>query len=135
MNRSLRYALATAAIGVALLAASAAHAQSAGFMRMPSTPMQYLGCGYGAGHHAPIVRTPAQHPEPMRRRTFVPACYGTLDPACYAPIGCYGEACYGPTFGAAQPPASARAFAPQFPQQPSAYPAMARGPVPGYAPR
>ncbi len=126
MNGSVRYVLATAAIGAALLTASAAHAQSAGFMRMPSTPMQYLGLGYGAGHHAPIVRTPAEHPPAMQRRTFVPPCYGTLGPACYSPVGCYGPACHSPAFGAAATP---------MPQQRPAgvYQPMARRPMPGYA--
>jgi hypothetical protein len=83
---------------VGLLAALAvgetsAQAQSLGYMRMPSTLAQYVGCGYGAGHHAPIVRTPLVRPERVPRMTVAPPC-DPLYPAGYQPIGCYGEPCY-----------------------------------------
>lgn len=74
--------------------AADAQAQAIGFMRMPSTIAQYVGCGYGAGHHAPIVRTPLQRPAYVQRVTIVPAYQGPLYPAGYAPIGCYGGNCY-----------------------------------------
>lgn len=84
--------IAVLAVGGAALA-SAAAAQSIGCMRMPSTLAQYVGCGYGAGHHAPIVRTPLQRPERMQRMMIVAPCEGPFQPAAYAPIGCYGGVC------------------------------------------
>jgi hypothetical protein len=71
-----------------------ASAQGIGCAKMPSTVPQYFGFGYGAGHHAPIVRTPAQQPPRMDRRVRVAARCGTLGPAPYAPLGCY-SGCYG----------------------------------------
>lgn len=61
---------------------------------MPSRLAQCLGYGYGPGHHAPIVRTPGVHPDHVPRYTRIPRSTGELYPAPYAPIGCYGEACY-----------------------------------------
>lgn len=81
-------------VGVAALAATPARGQSTGCMRMPSTWAQYVGCGYGAGHHAPIVRTPLQRPPRVPRMVIVSACEGPLCPAAYEPIGCYGGGCY-----------------------------------------
>lgn len=85
--------------GVLLCAATAmvmeeAAAQSFGFYSMPSRFTQYLGYGYGAGHHVPIVKTPGQHPPRVPRHVRAPDTCGPLYSAPYAPIGCHGEACY-----------------------------------------
>ena len=91
------------AAAVAMLA-SACEAAAISPSAMPSRVAQYFGYGYGAGHHAPIVRTPGQHPEHIPRYARVPRSYGPLYPAPYAPIGCYGEACYqAPTSGTMMP--------------------------------
>jgi hypothetical protein len=96
MARSLKLSVGVLVAGAALAAtAPRAAAESIGFMHMPSTVAQFLGYGYGAGHHAPIVRTPAQRPAPTPRRAAPPPCYGPLYPAAYAPIGCYDCGCYG----------------------------------------
>ena len=79
--------LAAAVAGISQMAAG----ESIGCYSMPSRFSQYLGYGYGAGHHAPIVRTPAQHPYQAPRNV---RSYGPLYPAPYAPIGCYGQTCY-----------------------------------------
>ena len=83
----------TLAAAVAMLA-SACDATAVGPSAMPSRVAQYFGYGYGPGHHAPIVRTPGHHPENVPRYARVPRSYGPLYPAPYAPLGCYGEACY-----------------------------------------
>ena len=79
---------------IAATASSEASAQSFGFYSMPSRVSQYLGYGYGAGHHAPIVRTPGQHPPRVPRHAKAPAACGPLYAAPVAPIGCTGESCY-----------------------------------------
>jgi hypothetical protein len=89
-------------VGMALvgsLATEMAMAQSIGVARMPSTVAQYFGVGYGAGHHAPIVRTPGYRPERVARVAFVPSYYGPLQPAPYAVVGCNGADC-APTISA-----------------------------------
>jgi hypothetical protein len=73
------------------------HGQSVGCARMPSTWAQYLGWGYGAGHHAPMVRTPWQHPDRVQRMAFAPPQCGPLAPAPYEIQGCYGGHCGEPT--------------------------------------
>ncbi len=95
MTRFGKVAMAVVVAGAALACAERVQAQSWGFMHLPSTTPQYLGYGYGAGHHAPIVKTPAQRPPRMQRWMRVPACYGSLAPAAYAPMGCYGGSCAG----------------------------------------
>jgi hypothetical protein len=127
----------------AIMCAGHASAQSLGSMALPSTFPQFIGYGYGAGHHAPIVRTPGQQPPRMDRRMKAPACYGPLCPEPYAPMGCYGGACYGPTVG--MPPCAAAAprtvphsaplssgFVPKRPLPPPAalQPPQMYGPVP-----
>lgn len=134
MAGSLRTLLSVGVIGAGLVAASTARAQAIGRMRMPSTVPQYFAVGYGAGHHAPLVRTPAQHPERIRRTTYVPACYGPLGPAGYEPIGCYGGTCYSAPTAPAPAPAPAGAFAPAM-QGPIVYQPTARRWVLGYAVR
>lgn len=87
-----RVTAALAAMVVAATAGREAAAQSIGCMRLPSTVGQYFGYGYGAGHHAPIVRTPHQEPQRIARRTFAPPWCGPLQPLPYEPAGCYGPA-------------------------------------------
>jgi hypothetical protein len=88
------------------LVANIGAAESIGRASMPSRLAQYLGYGYGAGHHAPMVRTPGQHPQHVPRNVRVPRSSGPLYPAAYAPVGCYGEACYpAPAPQLAPPPA------------------------------
>ena len=92
-NRISLFALVNALIFAIVLAAAPADAQSIGFARMPSTVSQYFGCGYGAGHHAPIVYTPGQLPDRMDRHQRVPAYWGQMSPTAYAPIGCGSGGC------------------------------------------
>jgi hypothetical protein len=68
-------------------------AQSIGCYHMPSTVAQYFGYCYGAGHHAPIVKTPWQHPQRVQRMSFAPRQCGPLGPAPYEIYGCYGGQC------------------------------------------
>jgi len=81
------------AAGAALAWCETARAQSVGCFGMPSRASQYFGYGYGAGHHAPIVRSWGQHPSRVPRNVHVPAAQGPLYPAPYAPVGCYGQFC------------------------------------------
>jgi hypothetical protein len=159
MNRLVRTAVICGAIGAALVIAPTGRAQSIGCMRMPSTIGQFFGYGYGAGHHAPIVRTPGMHPERVQRRAISPAACGPLGPAPYEMMGCYdgvcpsgacqGGACMGgggggPYLGGA--PAAMRPtqpmMAPVPPQQyapqmhgPQMQPPMAMRPTAGYVVR
>src|SRR5215207_1582792 len=94
MNLKIKTAGQLLLIGFVALVANAVAAESIGRAAMPSRLAQYLGYGYGAGHHAPIVRTPGQHPEHVARNVRMPWGSGPLYPAPYAPVGCYGEACY-----------------------------------------
>jgi hypothetical protein len=88
-------------LALSLLLAIAAHvagatdlsAQSFGFYGMPSRFTQYLGYGYGAGHHAPIARTPGIHPARMPRKVVVSGPCGAPYTAEYQPLGCYGQSC------------------------------------------
>lgn len=91
-----RLLLGVIAVTTAMSRADQTSAQSLGCLALPSTMPQVIGYGYGAGHHAPIVRTPAQRPPRMDRHVKAPACYGPLCPEPYAPIGCYGAACCAP---------------------------------------
>lgn len=87
--------LAPVAFTLVVAAASAAtgHAQSWGPSHLPSRFSQYLGWGYGAGHHAPIVRTPGLHPPRTPRWIVHAAADGPLYVAPYRPLGCYSEVC------------------------------------------
>jgi hypothetical protein len=76
-------------------ASTSAQAQSLGCFEMPSRVTQYFGYGYGAGHHAPIARTPGRGPARIPRSATLPATCGGPYVAPYQPVGCYGEACYG----------------------------------------
>ena len=46
--------------------------QSFGPWHVPSTSAQFFGHGYGAGHHAPLVRTPGGRPPHVPRVTVIP---------------------------------------------------------------
>jgi hypothetical protein len=105
--RSLKLLAISLVVCATAAATDRAAAESIGCMKMPSTVAQFLGYGYGAGHHVPIVRTPAHHPAPTPRRVVAPPCYGPLYPAAYAPIGCYDSSCscmqLGPPMAAPMP--------------------------------
>lgn len=92
---TVRLTAGVALVVAALITAEKAPAASFGPSAMPSRVAQYFGCGYGAGHHAPIVRTPGQHPHHAPRYVRVPRAAGPLYPAPYVLVGCYGEACHG----------------------------------------
>jgi hypothetical protein len=79
--------------GVTWSTESPCFAQSIGCYHMPSTVAQYVGWCYGAGHHAPLVKTPWQHPDRVNRTTFAPPYCGPLGPAPYEIYGCYGGQC------------------------------------------
>ena len=87
-------------LALALVMAAQASAQSVGCLHMPSTFSQYLGYGYGAGRHAPIVHAPLSTPMRMPRRTHAP---GYCDPVGYAPIGCSDGGCGAATGGYGMP--------------------------------
>lgn len=124
----LGYGLFATAIALACFAgARDASAQAFGAYHMPSTFPQYLGWGYGAGHHAPMICTPAQRPARSPRIAKASPCYGPLGPACYEPLGCHGAPC-GPAGPALMhPPVSATPVAPP----PRVAPATAIAPTPG----
>jgi len=64
-----------ATLAVVLLAgfaAGTARGQSLGRFRMPSTIAQFVGVGYGPGHHAPIVRPQCYQPIQVPRFVEVP---------------------------------------------------------------
>lgn len=50
-----------------LLLANHSPAQDCGLWDVPGNPGQFFGHGFGAGHHAPIVRTPNRHPHRVPR--------------------------------------------------------------------
>ena len=83
------------AIFVATLLAGAASAQSFGHYHLPSTLPQFCGLGYGAGHHAPMIR-PGKCCEPLRieRYVHVPGCgaYGAMPMQGFA--GCSSPCCH-----------------------------------------
>src|SRR5690606_26007909 len=66
------------AIGCALvgtwLAVQSVSAQSLGFHNLPCTVPQYTGHGFGAGHHAPLIRGTHCQASRMQRYVRVPGC-------------------------------------------------------------
>ncbi|RIK75337.1 MAG: hypothetical protein DCC67_15435 [Planctomycetota bacterium] len=96
IERFRRGVAAGIAIGSALTAgAGLARAESCGLYHMPSRFSQYLGWGYGAGHHVPIVKTPA-HARPWASPCAFPAAVSPpLYPVAYQPLRCSHEAYYG----------------------------------------
>jgi hypothetical protein len=116
-KRALTMLLTAGAVAVI---SDRADAQSLG---TPSRVCQCMGCGWGAGYHAPLVRTPGVHPQRVPRNVPIPAGCGPLYPAAYEPLGCYSEACYQGRVGIPTPalmPAPA-----SFPQVPTVQPAPA----------
>jgi hypothetical protein len=103
MFRQARWAAGLIVVGLAYGAETPCSAQSIGCYRMPSTVAQYFGYCYGAGHHAPIVKTPWQHPERVQRMAFAPPQCGPLGPAPYEIYGCYGGHCSTPHLYAPAP--------------------------------
>lgn len=87
-------AVASATLGWCLLGAEPVQAQGFGVTSSPSTFLQCMGYGYGAGHHAPIVRSPWQEPARTQRMIFAPRYYGALEPSPYVITGCTSG--YGP---------------------------------------
>jgi len=71
--------------------ADVAQGQSFGHWHLPSTPGQFFGCGNGAGHHAPIVRTPGCCPPQVARVSFQPCRYA---PPAYVQPGSCGNGPY-----------------------------------------
>ncbi len=114
MKTAQSIAVGLLAAAIVATASSEGSAQSFGFYSMPSRVSQYLGYGYGAGHHAPIVKTPGQRPLRMPRHVKAPAACGPLYAAPVAPIGCSGDLYY---------PAAA-----------PSYPDPYREPMPAFAP-
>jgi len=87
-----------------------AEAQSFGRWRMPSTPAQFFGYGYGPGHQAPMVRMPGCTPMSVQRLEVVspPRRPRRSEYGCAAQSGMRGIApgpqpCYGGGSGAMQP--------------------------------
>jgi hypothetical protein len=96
MFRQARWATGLIVAGLACCTETPCSAQSIGCYHMPSTVAQYLGYCYGAGHHAPIVKAPGQHPQRVQRMAFAPRHCGPLRPAPYEIYGCYGGQCSTP---------------------------------------
>jgi hypothetical protein len=104
-------------IGAIVWPASTVLGQSIGCARMPSTVGQYFGYGYGAGHHAPIVRTPGHRPTRAPRMAVVHPAEGALYPAPYGPGGCVhgqcsraGQSHFGSEYGPAQSEMASSAY-------------------------
>lgn len=90
---TLQLAIVSAALTVS---PAIARTECWGCSALPSRFSQFLGWGYGAGHYAPIIKTPGLQPQPMPRWTFHRAHERPLYPAPYVPQRCFGEACYDP---------------------------------------
>jgi hypothetical protein len=105
MSKRRKSAAAGVVFCVVATAALPLHAQGFGAMKMPSTFCQYLGWGYGAGHHAPILRTPWLRTERTQRIVFLPRQCAPLASPPYVVQGCYGGHCGGiePIFAAPDP--------------------------------
>jgi hypothetical protein len=71
-----------------------AAAQSLGLKGMPSRVCQCFGYGWGAGYHAPLVRTPGVYPQRVPRNVWAAPECGPLYAAAYEPLGCFGQSCY-----------------------------------------
>jgi hypothetical protein len=54
-----RQILTISIVAAALVAISATTSHATGYWNLPSNLCQCLGCGFGAGHHAPLVLGPA----------------------------------------------------------------------------
>ncbi len=71
-NLPMRQLHLSVALLLAFWCADSAHGQSFGRWNLPSTTAQVFGYGNGAGHHAPMVRTPSCRPPRVARVTFQP---------------------------------------------------------------
>jgi hypothetical protein len=103
MASRTRWAAAILVAGAGLACSAPSHAQSFGCSKMPSTVCQYLGWGYSAGHHVPIVHTPWLRPERTQRVAFSAASCGSLTPAPYIVYGCYDGHAAGAAVGCPGP--------------------------------
>jgi hypothetical protein len=54
-----RQLLSVSIVAAALIATSATTVHATGYWNLPSNFCQCIGCGFGAGHHAPLVLGPA----------------------------------------------------------------------------
>jgi len=70
LSRSL-FGLALLCVG---MLSEAAFAQSFGHWHLPSTPAQFCGYGYGAGHHVPMIRPVDCEPLWVPRTIHVYGC-------------------------------------------------------------
>jgi len=72
------------AVVLVCLTAGVSEGQSLGRWRMPSTPAQFFGCGYGPGHHAPMIRMPCCKPMSVQRIEVVhgQGCQGACGVGC-----------------------------------------------------
>lgn len=75
-------------------------AQDCGLWNVPGNTGQFFGHGFGAGHHAPMVRAPGRHPHHVPRvavdhtRTRRTAGYPSRNYVGYhLPTPCHGGAC------------------------------------------
>jgi len=85
------------AVVLVCLTVGSAEGQSLGRWRMPSTPAQFFGLGYGPGHHAPMVRMPCCTPMSVQRLDIVHS-YGCQSPGCSGSYG-YGGVAQSGTYG------------------------------------
>jgi hypothetical protein len=87
--------LSICAVILAISISGEAVAQSFGHYHLPSTLPQFCGLGYGAGHHAPMIR-PGKCCEPLRieRYVHVPGCgaFGAMPMQGFA--GCSSPGCH-----------------------------------------
>ena len=66
--------LASCGFLVVFLATEEVVGQSHGFHHVPGTVLQYTGHGFGAGHHAPMIRIPHWHVPRTQRYVTIPVC-------------------------------------------------------------
>lgn len=79
------YLLFSAAALLVCLSSGICEGQSIGRWRLPSTPAQYCGYGYGPGHHVPMIRKPHCQPLYVPRLAVAP---GRCSGACFDASGC-----------------------------------------------
>jgi len=79
------------AVVLVCLTVGTAEGQSLGIWRLPSTPAQFFGFGYGPGRHAPMVRMPCHTPMSVQRLEIVHPQVGQG----YCEVGCAGQPYYG----------------------------------------
>jgi len=79
---------------VATLLAGGASAQSFGHYHLPSTLPQFCGLGYGAGHHAPMIRPGKCEPLRVQRYVHVPGCGACGSMPMESFPGCSSAGCH-----------------------------------------